>query len=54
MQFVGNFAIDQAVCDRLVELHRHCDRQGLVKPGRMVKGDAAVVDPQKKDSLTSP
>lgn len=51
MQFVGDFAIDPRVCDRLVELHRACDRKGLVKVGRMIKGDVAVVDPAKKDSF---
>jgi len=28
---VGDFSIDAAVCDRLVELHRACDRKGLVQ-----------------------
>jgi hypothetical protein len=35
MQFIGDFSIDAQICDRLVELHRACDRQGLVKAGRM-------------------
>ena len=51
MQFVGDFLIDSAVCDRLVELHRACDRKGLVKRGRMGKGGNLVVDPEKKDSF---
>lgn len=51
MQFVGDFKVDGAICDRLVELHRACDRRGLVKPGAMSRGDRAVVDPAKKDSL---
>jgi prolyl 4-hydroxylase len=51
VQFVGDFIIDHAVCDRLVELHRACDRKGLVKRGRMGKGGNLVVDPEKKDSF---
>ena len=43
--------IEHAVCDRLVELHRACDRQGLVKRGRMGKGGNLVVDAEKKDSF---
>ena len=43
--------VDHAVCDRLVELHRTCDRKGLVKRGRMGKGGNLVVDPEKKDSF---
>jgi prolyl 4-hydroxylase len=51
VQFVGDFMVDHAVCDRLVELHRTCDRKGLVKRGRMGKGGNLVVDPEKKDSF---
>jgi prolyl 4-hydroxylase len=51
VQFVGDFQIDGAVCDRLIELHRACDRKGLVKRGRMGKGGNLVVDPEKKDSF---
>jgi hypothetical protein len=51
VQFVGDFLIDGAVCDRLIELHRACDRKGLVKRGRMGKGGSLVVDPEKKDSF---
>ena len=51
MQFVGDFVIDPAVCDRLVELHRTCDRKGLVKRGKMGKGGNLVVDTGKKDSF---
>lgn len=50
MQFVGDFSIDGGVCDRLIELHRACDRRGLVKRGRMGKGGHLVVDTEKKDS----
>ena len=48
---MGDFLIDGAVCDRLIELHRACDRKGLVKRGRMGKGGSLVVDPDKKDSF---
>jgi len=51
MQFIGDFAIDPQVCDRLVELHRVCDRQGLVGRGVMGRASAAVVDLEKKDSF---
>ena len=37
MQFVGDFQIDGEICDRLVALHRACDRQGLVKRGVVAK-----------------
>jgi prolyl 4-hydroxylase len=51
VQFVGDFSIDAGICDRLVELHRACDRQGHVKRGRMGKGGKLVLDPEKKDSF---
>ena len=51
MQFIGEFSIDPQVCDRLIELHRACDRQGLVKPGGMRRGDKVITDAAKKDSL---
>lgn len=51
MQFVGDFLIDAGICDRLVELHRVCDRRGLVGRGRMGKGEHKVVDVEKKDSF---
>ena len=51
MQFVGDFLIDAVVCDRLMELHRACDRKGLVKRGKMGKGGNLVVDTEKKDSF---
>lgn len=51
MRFVGDFTIDPEVCDRLVELHRTCDRTGLVKRGSMGKAQAIVVDVAKKDSF---
>ena len=50
MRFIGEYTIDPAICDRLVELHRVCDRQGLVKRGGIGRADATVVDLAKKDS----
>ena len=50
MQFVGDFLIDGAVCDRLIELHRACDRRPRqARPNG--KGGNLVVDPEKKDSF---
>lgn len=56
MQFIGDFSIDPQICDRLIELHRACDRQGLVKAGRLyTEGqDSTIVDPGKKESLDVP
>src|SRR3954465_13837077 len=51
MRFVGDFQIDGEICDRLVALHRACDRKGLVKPGVVAKGQYRVVNPEKKDSF---
>jgi prolyl 4-hydroxylase len=52
MQFVGDFSIDDPnVCDRLIELHRVCDRKGIVKPGGVARADKVVVDLAKKDSF---
>ncbi|MGH8629427.1 MAG: 2OG-Fe(II) oxygenase [Burkholderiales bacterium] len=51
MQFVGDFLIEAAVCDRLIELHRACDRKGLARRGRLGKGERTTVDPEKKDSF---
>jgi prolyl 4-hydroxylase len=51
MQFVGDYLIDPHVCDRLVELHRACDRKGIVKRGSVGKGGTAVIDVAKKDSF---
>ena len=51
MQFIGEFSIDPQLCDRLVELHRACDRRGLVKRGGVGRADKMVVDPEKKDSF---
>lgn len=51
MQFIGEFSIDPKVCDRLVELHRVCDRRGLVKRGTIGRAEHYIVDPAKKDSF---
>ena len=51
MQFVGDFQIDGEICDRLVALHRTCDRKGLVKRGVVGKGQYRVINPEKKDSF---
>jgi len=53
MQFVGDFSIASGICDRLIELHRACERRGLAKAGRLyARGqDDTVVDVAKKDSL---
>ena len=50
MQFIGDFSIDSQVCDRLVELHRACDRKGLVKRGGLGRAGQVVTDTAKKDS----
>jgi len=50
MQFIGDFSIDPGICDRLVDLHRACDRRGLVKRGGMGRAEKRVVDLEKKDS----
>jgi hypothetical protein len=51
MQFIGDFSIEPQICDRLVELHRACDRQGLVRRGELYWGSQSAVDPQKKESF---
>ena len=51
MKFVGDYTIDATICDRLVELHRVCDRRGIVKRGAIGRGGESVVDPGKKDSF---
>lgn len=54
MQFIGHYSIEPSICDRLVELHRVCDRRGLVKRGGMGRADQRVVDLAKKDSFDLP
>ena len=51
MQFVGDFSIDGAICERLIALHRACDRSGLVKRGVLGKAEHRVVNVEKKDSF---
>jgi hypothetical protein len=51
VQFVGDFLIDTEVCDRLIELDRAWDRQGLVKRGRLGKAERTIVDLEKKHSF---
>lgn len=51
MQFIGDFSIELQICDRLIELHRACDRQGLVEAGRVYLGADVAVDVSKKDSF---
>jgi len=51
MQFVGDFQIDGEICDRLIALHRACDRKGLVKRGVIGKGRYNVVNVERKDSF---
>jgi prolyl 4-hydroxylase len=51
MQFIGDYTIDGAICERLVELHRVCDHKGLVRRGAIGRAEARVVDLDKKDSF---
>jgi len=51
VQFVGDFLIDTGICDRLVELHRVCDRRGLAVRGSVRNSAGTKVDPEKKDSF---
>jgi prolyl 4-hydroxylase len=52
VQFIGDFSIDPQVCDRLVELHRVCERRGLARQGEVyIEGPKGTVDRDMKDSL---
>jgi len=51
MQFIGDYSIDPLVCDRLVEFHRACDRQGLVRRGEIYWGGQPVTDAGMKESF---
>jgi len=53
MHFIGDYVIDPSICARLMELHRACDRKGLVKPGKLFTAGQknANVDADIKDSL---
>ena len=52
MQFIGNYRINEQLCDRLIELHKLCDKNGLVVRGALGGEDRSqlVVDTGKKDS----
>src|SRR4051812_19720015 len=54
MKFIGEFSIDPEVCDRLIELHRVCDRRGLGKRGHVFVEGGAKVDRTRKDSFDLP
>ena len=54
MQFVGDFLIDPQICDRLIELHRVCERRGLVKRGSVYVDGGPKVDRERKDSFDLP
>ena len=51
MQFIGDFSIDAQVCERLIGLHRACDRKGLVGRGAISRAGKVVTDLEKKDSF---
>jgi prolyl 4-hydroxylase len=51
MDFIGQYLIDPAICDGLVEFHRACDRQGFVNRGKINRDGKSTVDPNSKDSL---
>jgi prolyl 4-hydroxylase len=51
VDFIGQYLIDASICERLVEFHRACDRQGLVNRGKVNREGKAIVDPSSKDSL---
>lgn len=51
MQFIGDFSIEPEICHRLIELHRVCDRRGMVKRGRLYTGEETKVNLEKKDSF---
>ena len=52
MQFIGQYKIDDSLCDSLIDLHKACDKRGLVVRGRLggsYNGEP-VVDVDRKDS----
>src|ERR1041385_4744292 len=51
MDFIGQYSIDESICDRLIELHRYCDRKGLAQRGRVNVNGAPGVDLHSKDSF---
>ena len=52
MQFIGQFKIDDSLCDRIIDLHKAADKRGLVVRGRLGGSDDGqpVVDLDRKDS----
>ena len=50
MQFIGDYKIDEDICDSLIELHREGEKLGLVQRGGFGKGDKIIVDTNMKDS----
>ena len=51
MQFIGSYKIDEKICDRLIELHKAADKQGLVVRGALGGDDGKVeVNTARKDS----
>jgi prolyl 4-hydroxylase len=52
VQFIGDFSVDPQICDRLVELHRECDRRGMARKGEVyIAGGTGTVDRGMKDSF---
>ena len=51
MDFIGEYLIDTKICDRLVEFHRACDRQGLVTRGKLNLDGRSTVEAESKDSF---
>ena len=51
MQFIGEYQLDGQLCDRLIDLHKAGDKQGLVVRGKLGKeGGGYEVDESRKDS----
>jgi prolyl 4-hydroxylase len=52
MQFIGQYKVDDSLCDRLIELHKAADKRGMVVRGRLggYTDGTPVVDIDRKDS----
>lgn len=50
MQFIGEYQIDEDLCDSLIALHKEGEKQGLVTRGRLGTANGLSVDTKKKDS----
>jgi len=51
MQFIGSYKIDEKICDRLIELHKAGNKQGLVVRGALGGGGTKmIVNTDRKDS----